>query len=102
MAAWNFWATRWMKMWGKNAVLTKMDVVEPEVRLMADSLITEIRGAHRDWVNAQRHFEHALGKDQIDYAIFAIEAAEKRYEMLLRHAKSLKVAWSAHREADVG
>lgn len=59
----------------------------------ARQLVRDIREAHRDWVNALRHFEHALGPDQIDYAIFAIEAAEKRYEMLLRQAKRLNVHW---------
>ncbi|MBB3114643.1 hypothetical protein FHS18_006783 [Paenibacillus phyllosphaerae] len=59
----------------------------------AQSLLEEIRVAKQDWDNALRHFEYALGKDQIDYAIFAIEAAEKRYEMLLRKAKAMNIAW---------
>lgn len=53
-------------------------------------LYNEIFAAKRDWDNAIRHFSYALGKDQIDYAIFAIEASEKRYEMLLRKAKVLQ------------
>ncbi|MBW7477753.1 YaaL family protein [Paenibacillus oenotherae] len=56
-------------------------------------LYEEIVAARRDWDNAQRHFEYALGRDQVDYAIFAIEAAEKRYEMLLRKAKALQLKW---------
>ena len=47
--------------------------------------------AKKEWDNAGRHFEYAVGKDHVDYAIFAIEAAEKRYEMLLRKAKQLQV-----------
>lgn len=54
-----------------------------------EELLAEIQEAHRDWVNAQYHFEHATGDDHIDYAVFAIEAAQKRYEMLLRQAKRL-------------
>ncbi|MFB9330667.1 DUF2508 family protein [Paenibacillus aurantiacus] len=57
------------------------------------ALKEEIGVAKQDWDNALRHFEYALGKDQIDYAIFAIEAAEKRYEMLLRKAKALNAQW---------
>ncbi|TYP69456.1 DUF2508 family protein [Paenibacillus methanolicus] len=57
------------------------------------ALREEIGAAKQDWDNALRHFEYALGKDQIDYAIFAIEAAEKRYEMLLRKAKALNAQW---------
>jgi hypothetical protein len=61
-----------------------------------DQLLLEIREAHQDWVNAHYHFEHAEGSDQIDYAVYAIEAAQKRYEMLLRQAKRMNAtapAW---------
>jgi len=68
----------------------------------AQMLIRDIREAHRDWVNAHRHFEYAAGLDQIDYAIYAIEAAEKRYEMLLRQAKKLNVHWRSEWEKGAG
>jgi len=68
----------------------------------AQTLIRDIREAHRDWVNAHRHFEYAAGFDQIDYAIYAIEAAEKRYEMLLRQAKKLNVHWRSEWEKGAG
>jgi hypothetical protein len=55
-------------------------------------LIQEIRVAHRNWINAQAQFEYALGKDQVDYAIFTLEATEKRYEMLVKQAKQLQVS----------
>ncbi|MBD0381927.1 DUF2508 family protein [Paenibacillus sp. WST5] len=50
-------------------------------------LVFEIRKAHQNWVAAQAHFEFALDKDQVDYAIYALEAAEKRFEMLIKQAK---------------
>lgn len=68
----------------------------------AQTLIRDIREAHRDWINAHRHFEYAAGFDQIDYAIYAIEAAEKRYEMLLRQAKKLNVHWRSEWEKGAG
>ncbi|OUM95680.1 MAG: hypothetical protein A9Z00_15490 [Thermobacillus sp. ZCTH02-B1] len=68
----------------------------------AQALIRDIREAHRDWVNAHRHFEYAVGFDQIDYAIYAIEAAEKRYEMLLRQAKKMNVHWRSEWEKGAG
>lgn len=68
----------------------------------AQALIRDIREAHRDWINAHRHFEYAAGFDQIDYAIYAIEAAEKRYEMLLRQAKKLNVHWRSEWEKGAG
>ncbi|MNH93764.1 hypothetical protein D3C73_463720 [compost metagenome] len=55
-------------------------------------LIQEIRQAHLNWVSAQSQFEVALDKDQVDYAIFTLEATEKRYEMLLKQAKKLKIS----------
>jgi len=54
-------------------------------------LIQEIRKAHVNWVSAHAQFEVALDKDQVDYAIFILEAAEKRYGMLLKQAKQLQV-----------
>lgn len=53
-------------------------------------LLQEIKRAHREWVVARKHFDFVVDKEQIDYAIFALEAAEKRYEMLIRQAKRLK------------
>ncbi len=55
----------------------------------------EIAEAQREWENASRFFQYAEGSDQVDYAIYAIISAEKRYEMLLRKAKQLDAHWSA-------
>lgn len=49
----------------------------------------EICKAYMDWQAANNKLEWAMEKDQIDYAIYSLEAAEKRYEMLLRQAKKL-------------
>lgn len=76
-------------MLGKKAAYwfrrAKKDSVMPEKLL----LVAEIRQAHSDWVSAQMRLDWVVEKDQIDYAIFALETAEKRYEMLLRQAKQL-------------
>lgn len=64
-------------------------------------LLAEIRLAHSQWKTAQHHFEHALEKDEIDYAIYAVEAAEKRYVMLLRQAKKHNVTSAYHITAEV-
>ncbi|MGO4541493.1 DUF2508 family protein [Paenibacillus sp. 2TAB19] len=58
-----------------------------------EKLRKEIAEAHRDWENANRFFEYASGEDQVDYAIYAIISAEKRYEMLLRLAKRTCKHW---------
>ncbi|MEF3303238.1 DUF2508 family protein [Paenibacillus sp. GYB003] len=55
------------------------------------TLVEEIRAAQTDWQHALSRLDYVSDKDQIDYAIFALEAAEKRYEMLLKSAKRLNV-----------
>ena len=55
-------------------------------------LLREIAEAKRSWQIAQKKLDYVLEPDQIDYAIFALEAAEKRYEMLLRQAKKMRLS----------
>lgn len=78
---------------GLNKAKPTLSSQPMDVSQEMQALKEEINSAKQDWDNALRHFEYALGKDQIDYAIFSIEAAEKRYEMLLRKAKALNVQW---------
>ncbi|MCZ8522969.1 MULTISPECIES: DUF2508 family protein [Paenibacillus] len=54
-------------------------------------LVREIQRAHKEWVTAQIRFEYVMEKEQIDYAVFALEAAEKRFEMLLKQAKGMHI-----------
>lgn len=61
---------------------------EPVFREML-GMHQEVRQAHAEWQVAHQKLNWAMEKDQIDYAIYALEAAEKRYIMLLRQAKQL-------------
>jgi hypothetical protein len=67
------------------------DPVKREVNLLEKKdrqlLVEEISKARKEWSEAQERLDWALGKDHIDYSIYALETAEKRYEMLLRMAK---------------
>jgi sugar/nucleoside kinase (ribokinase family) len=54
------------------------------------ALFEEVGIARKEWSEAQLRLDWAIGKDHIDYSIYALEAAEKRYEMLLRLAKQKK------------
>lgn len=54
-------------------------------------LVQEIRKAHMEWETAQRRFDYVVEKEQIDYAVFALEAAEKRFEMLIKQAKTMRI-----------
>ncbi|OAS15473.1 DUF2508 family protein [Paenibacillus oryzisoli] len=66
--------------------------IKEELKQDKIMLIQEIHAAHQTWVAAQAHFEFAVDKDQIDYTIYAMEAAEKRFEMLIKQAKRLGVS----------
>ncbi|WP_229106940.1 DUF2508 family protein [Paenibacillus sp. 1001270B_150601_E10] len=50
-------------------------------------LLEDIEDAFLKWEQAQLRFDMAHGEDEVDYAIFMLEAAEKRLAMLLRRAK---------------
>ncbi|MDQ0196425.1 hypothetical protein [Paenibacillus wynnii] len=49
----------------------------------------EVRKAQGEWERARLMFDEASGEDQIDYAIFILEAAERKYQIHLKHAKLL-------------
>jgi len=59
-----------------------------------EHLLMEIRRAHEQWVNASEHLNWVGMTEEIDYAVFAMAAAEKRYDMLLKQAK--KLDWQGH------
>jgi hypothetical protein len=70
---------------GPSAVQLQGEIVRKEQQY----LLQELQKAHKVWTNSQAQFNFALGKDQIDYAICCMEAAEKRYEMLRKQAREL-------------
>lgn len=53
------------------------------------STLHEVRKAQSEWERAYLMFDEALGQDQIDYAIYILEAAERKYQIHLKHAKRL-------------
>lgn len=77
---------RWLPKWKVN-VQKRME--EPAF-LDKVGMHQEIRKAHLEWMTAHQRLEWVAEKDQIDYAIYALEAAEKRYVMLLRQAKLMQ------------
>jgi hypothetical protein len=52
-------------------------------------MINDVRQAQRELNTALWRFHEALGQDHVDYAIYSLEAAEKKLDMLLRRAKGL-------------
>ncbi|SFL92392.1 Protein of unknown function [Paenibacillus sp. 1_12] len=54
----------------------------------------EIEKARMDWITAQHRLDIVIEPDQIDYAIYALEASQKRLDMLYKQAKRMKLsAW---------
>ena len=56
-----------------------------------DELQVDIEKALKEWDAANRMFNYAHGQEQIDIAIYALIACEKRYSMLLKKAKQLNM-----------
>lgn len=68
--------------WTKKSEWTLVRQSEERQQLTED-----VREAEREWELANWRFENALGHDSVDYAIYTLEAAEKKLDMLLRKAK---------------
>ncbi|WP_243633322.1 DUF2508 family protein [Paenibacillus xerothermodurans] len=79
-----------MKLWSRRTGEEKQQaqLLENEQQ----QLMQEIRQAHADWVLAYKRLDYVIEKEQIDYAVYALEAAEKRFEMLLKQAKQMKLS----------
>lgn len=56
-------------------------------------LYEEVCKARGEWERACRAFQEALGEDEVDVAIYTLEAAERRYQIQLKLAKQAKVEW---------
>ncbi|SFS98070.1 Protein of unknown function [Paenibacillus sp. 453mf] len=81
----------WIKAWGakdSNAALQE--------KRMGTEILDDIQTAHEEWKQAHRMFEEAVGQDQIDYAIFTLEAAERKYQMQLKRAKQAGLDGKSH------
>lgn len=66
-----------------QAVRNEAEILQNE----RQKLIEEIRLAEREWRLAEWRFHDALGPDHVDYAIYCLEAAERKLDMLLKQAK---------------
>ena len=48
----------------------------------------DIKTAYRDWEDAKNFFEYVSEPELVDYAVYAIEAAKRRFLYMLRQCKS--------------
>ena len=56
-----------------------------------DGLVTLTEKARQEWDESQMLFNEVRDPELINYAIFAMEAAERKYMYLLREARQNKV-----------
>ena len=55
----------------------------------SNAFATEIKKAHADWQAAENYFDNVADPDLVDFAIYDIEAAKKKYIYMLKKAKAL-------------
>ncbi|KHL91174.1 DUF2508 family protein [Paenibacillus sp. LMG 31459] len=77
-----WWNTKWL---GRDAEGANNAHTEEEW----GTVYHEVRKAQSEWERAYLMFDEAMGQDQIDYAIYILEAAERKYQIHLKHAKRL-------------
>ncbi|WP_433944975.1 DUF2508 family protein [Paenibacillus sp. SN-8-1] len=53
----------------------------------------EVCKAKAEWERAYMAFQEAVGEDEIDFAVYTLEAAERRYQIHLKEAKKEEVSW---------
>jgi hypothetical protein len=83
----NIW--RQIMQYINDELILKGNVPEEDPREM--SLVTLVDKAHREWMQAKAYFEEVDDPDLVDHAIYAMEAAEKKYIYLLKLARKENV-----------
>lgn len=53
-----------------------------------NDLYINLENAKKEWEEAKNIFENVSEPDLVDYAIYSVEAAEKKYVYLLRQIKN--------------
>lgn len=53
------------------------------------TLLEEIELAKQEWVNAQNYFQNVTDPALVDHAVYLLEAAEVKYQYLLRQARNV-------------
>lgn len=75
------WVPRTWSSWFKGETIKD----EQEKR----AVYLEVIQARARWEEARMYFEEASGTDEVDYAIYMLEAAEIKYQMYLKQAKKI-------------
>lgn len=60
---------------------------EPEPAKQSSNYFYLVEQARQEWQDAKGRFNEVSDPDLVDYAVYALEAAERRYIYLLRKAR---------------
>lgn len=61
---------------------------QPKKENVNNDLYINIENAKREWEDAKNIFENVSQPDLVDFAIYKVEAAERKYVYLLRQIKN--------------
>lgn len=67
--------------------LASLGLIEPEQSHQAPSLAQVVEDARREYLCALDYFQNVTDPDLVDGAAYAVKAAEKRYNYLLRKVR---------------
>jgi hypothetical protein len=81
-----------VKLWNRLFLTREQRRQSEAAKNDRQQLLQEIVQAHMDWVTAHNRLDFVVEKEQIDYSVYALEAAEKRFEMLMKQAKEANVS----------
>jgi hypothetical protein len=73
----------------KYAYIQQVKLQTTEIKKDKESLLDEIKHAQLDWLYAQSQYEEAVDFEKIEYAVYYLMAAEKKYGLLINQAKKL-------------
>ncbi|MDF2677267.1 MAG: hypothetical protein K0Q97_1585 [Bacillota bacterium] len=67
----------------------KTEVIETkEVEKPMNNIYINLETARKEWEDAKNIFENVSDPDLIDYAIYNVDAAQKKYSYLIKQIKS--------------
>lgn len=69
---------------------------EPNPMAPIPALPEAIEQARREWLYAQNYYNSVSETDLVDYAVYLIQAAEKKYMYLMKKARSEGVTFSPY------
>lgn len=69
-----------------KGLMEEMWIVLPHKQ---STLLDEIEHARMEWVYAQNYFQNVTDPALVDHAVYLLEAAEVKYQYLLRQARNV-------------